>query len=333
MDAPESKRLQRDVETALRRALDPSDVLPLLHRLARTAPDGSEESIFANRQLAELLAERHPWRATLYARRALVHLPSDDRSWAALGLCQTLLGNYRFAVASYHRALQSAPKNPWYAHNLGHLLDVALGRPSDALFWLRTAYVAAPSNGEICASFAHALARAGELAEAKKVLARAMKRGTSREFAALARWLELGAPAEQDSPLRPRPMPATVSCEGDSAPETTAKRQRRARSVALDGALLRGLASLPLDAQQRNRALELARDAADRLVVSPSRVDSLAAAIAYAIVYVDHVPLSHGEVAACFRVSAAALRGRFSQLKAQLDLTPGDARYATTRAR
>src|SRR5580693_3234487 len=165
MDAqqPESKRLRRDVEWALRRALDPSDVLPLLHRLARTAPEGSDESVFAHRQLAELLVERHPWRATLHARRALAARPDDDRACAVLALCQTMLGNYRFAVSAYHRALVSAPKNPWYAHNLGHLLDVALARPADALFWLRTAYGGAGQNAEIASSFAHALARAGKL--------------------------------------------------------------------------------------------------------------------------------------------------------------------------
>jgi hypothetical protein len=34
---PEAVRLRKDVEWALRRALDPTDVLPMLHRLARTA--------------------------------------------------------------------------------------------------------------------------------------------------------------------------------------------------------------------------------------------------------------------------------------------------------
>src|SRR5215472_2016039 len=105
----ESVRLRKDVEWALRRALDPSDVLPMLHRLARTAPAGSDESVFAHRQLAELLVERHPWRATLHARRVLATRPDDDRAWAVLALSQTMLGNYRFAVSGYHRALMSSP--------------------------------------------------------------------------------------------------------------------------------------------------------------------------------------------------------------------------------
>src|SRR5260221_2614447 len=202
MDAhqPEAERLRRDVEWALTRALDPGDVLPMIHRLARLAEDGSEESLFAHRALAELLAERHPWRAALHAKRVLRHTPDDERAWATLGLCQTLLGNYRFAVSAYHHALASSPKNPWYAHNLGHLLDVALGRANDALAWLRSAYGAAPHNTEIAASYAHALARAGKLGDAKRVILRTMKRATSssRELTALLRWLEAGAPAGGD---------------------------------------------------------------------------------------------------------------------------------------
>jgi hypothetical protein len=62
-------------------------------------------------------------------------------------------------------------------------------------------------------------------------------------------------------------------------------------------------------------------------------VQAVAAAVAYAIVYVDHVPLTQSEVAACFRVSVASLRGRFGELRTHLDLTPGDARYATLRRR
>ena len=57
----------------------------------------------------------------------------------------------------------------------------------------------------------------------------------------------------------------------------------------------------------------------------------LAAAVAYAIVYVDHVPLSQAEVAAPFRVAVGRLRGRFAELRAKLDIIPGDSRYATHR--
>jgi hypothetical protein len=356
----EAQRLRRDVEWALRRALDPNDVLPLLHRLARTAAAGSDESVFAHRHLAELIATRHPWRAALYARRVAKERPDDDRAWAVLALCQTLLENYRFAASAYQRALSCAPKNPWYAHNLGHLMDVALNRPNEALFWLRMAATGAPYDGEIATSFAHALARAGKLTEAKKVLARAMRRGESREQAALWRWLEQGAP--MDAPRRPRttpiivPLPGTEpayrgeggrSPAGDAAPRRTRKREpaydetdkQRDLVKALHGALDRGFESLPLGPRQRARARALARDAAKRPLFAHSAGDgglgtqSAAAAIAYAIVYVDHVPLTQAEVAAPFRVSVARLRGRFAELRAKLDLSPRDARYVTPRQR
>ncbi len=286
MDArqEQAQELRRQIEWTLARAVDPSDVLPMLHRLARLAHDGSDHSLFANLHLAELLVERDPWRAALFARRVLGHRPEDDRGWATLALCQTFLGHYKFAVSAYHHALTSAPKNPWYAHNLGHLLDVALGRAAEAIGWLKRAYQSAPDSGEVAASYAHALARVGRLSEARRVLTRAMKRGSSRELTALLRWLEQGAPADKDHPLpRPAPVhalathglvPQMTRGEGDGEREIrpSAKRddgalaQRRAIRSAqvgeLDAVLARGLSSLPLDAKQRARAKALARDAA-----------------------------------------------------------------------
>lgn len=324
--AVETARLRREIERALRNAFDPADVLPRLARLARLAPPASDDGIFAHRQLAELLVERHPWRAALYARRALSHRRDDDRAWAVLAFCQTLLGNFRAAASAYKRAIACAPANPWYAHNLGHLLDVALGEPKAALRWLRSAYDAKGDNSEIVASYTHALARAGELGLAREVLERALERFESRELMALLRWLDQGAPSRAD-------RKKTAAAGKPETRETTPKRLARV--------LARGLASLPLDQEQRQRALTLAKDA---LIPSsglppPSGPQSrkkddvagLAAAVAYAIVYVDHLPLSQAEVAAPFRVGVGRLRGRFAELRAQLDLIRGDTRYATTR--
>jgi tetratricopeptide (TPR) repeat protein len=354
----EAHELRCQIEWTLARAIDPSDVLPMLHRLARLAEDGSEESLFANLHLAELLVERDPWRAALCARRLLAHRPDDDRAWATLALCQTLLGHYRFAASAYHRALASAPKNPWYAHNLGHLLDVALGRATEAIEWLKRAYDSASYSGEVAASYAHALARGGRLGEARKVLARATKRSPSREHAALLKWFEQGAPPDKDHAL-PRPSPACCIAIGPgpypAKEKPHARRAARGRvkhaepgavplrssrspvAAELDAVLARGLSSLPLDGRQRARAKALAREAATYFDESSSArasgalpiVSAIAAAVAYAIVYVDHVPLTQSEIAACFRVGVASLRARFGELRAHLDLTPGDARYAS----
>jgi len=384
----ETHRLRQEIERTLRRAFDPADVLPRLARLARLAPPASDDGVFAHRQLAELLVERHPWRAAIYARRALAHRADDDRAWAVLAFCQTLLGNFRCAAKAYKEAIASAPGNPWYAHNLGHLLDVALGSPQRALPWLRSAYGAKADNSEIVASYVHALARAGHIAEARRILELALQRFESRELEALLRWLDQGAPAREartDKPSlgggRERRV-APAAAPGAAKPGAVGKRAKlsietaEVRSTArslrslrsrspLARVLERGLSHLPLDSRQRERALALARDVlADtarldaraalateraraggrkKTVVpklrlpaspaSPARDDlaGLAAAVAYAIVYVDHVPLSHAEVAAPFRVAVARLRGRFAELRAKLDIIPGDARYATTR--
>jgi Flp pilus assembly protein TadD len=367
----QAQELRQQIEATLARAVDPHDALPLLHRLARTAREGSDESLFANSLLAELLVERHPWRAALCARRALAHHPDDDRGWATFALCQTLLGNYKVAVAAYRRAVAVAPTNPWYAHNLGHLLDVALGRTPEAELWLKRAYRRASDSLEVCASYAHALARLGRLAEARKVLTRAGKRTASREYAALLRWIDEGAPDDSDraGPMSARIHPIAIrshigpkfdgkSDRGDrgspsEAPRARKRARRNAGSAAkqhlrapipaeLDAVLARGLASLPLDSKQRARARGIARDAGayfSRPLESTGprgprtlrEADAMAAAIAYAVVYVDHVPLTQSEVAACFRVSVASLRGRFGELRARLELMPGDSRYRTLR--
>lgn len=314
----EARRLRQEIERALRRAFDPADVLPRLARLARIACPKSDDGVFAHRQLAELLAPRHPWRAALYAKRAIAHRGDDDRAWAILAFSQTLLGNFHCAARAYRQAIACAPGNPWYAHNLGHLLDVALGQPARALPLLRSAHAATDENAEVVASYAHALARAGEIVRARAVLERAQARFPSRELAALLRWIDQGAPSR-----------GVATRQGP-------RQRRSSRDRRLDRVLERGLSRLPFDSRQRERALALARDVLPAMdPIDPTRsnagVAGLAAAVAYAIVYVDDVPLSQAEVAAPFRVAVARLRGRFAELRAKLDIIPGDARYASTR--
>ncbi len=297
--ASERERLER----VLRGGFDPADVLPRLARLARTSPPGSPNALFAERQLAELLAEKHPWRAAIHAKRVLAHAPEDDGAWALLGFCQTLLRNYRFAAHAYRQAVSRAPANPSYLHNLGHILDMALARPAEAIGWLRAAHEARPNNLEMLASYAHALARGGRVESARELLGAAAHRSPSGEILALLAWLDAGAPAKP-------------------------KRRRRA---ALERALDGGLAKLPFDDRMKAQAMLLARDVGS---ARPGRVGArataeLAAAVAYAIVYVHRLPLSTADVAAPFRAAVGEVRGRFAELRARLDLLPGDARYAS----
>jgi tetratricopeptide (TPR) repeat protein len=217
----EIDRLRREVERALSEDLDPEDILHRLARLARAAEPESDAWIYAHRHLAEIGVEHDPWRAALFARRVIACRPEDDGAWAVLGLAQSLLGHFRYAVRAYERALALAPDNPWYAHNLGHLYDYALDRPSDALPLLARATFAQPHEADIAASYAHALARCGKLTMAKRVLRRAIRRGGTADQMALARWIDAGAP--------PRPAPA-----GDDGPKKPRRRRARERRTAGD---------------------------------------------------------------------------------------------------
>jgi tetratricopeptide (TPR) repeat protein len=328
------ERLRRDAEIALREATDPGSLLPILHRLAKHAPEGSEACAFAHRNLAEILVDRDPWRAALHARRATTAQPDDDRGWAAMGLCHTLLGNYRAAATSYRRAVECAPGNPWYAHNLGHLLDVALGRARDAVVWLRRAYEGARRDGEIATSYAQALARAGETEEAKRVLRRATKKGATREQEALLKWL---TSPKGELQTRGTPTPGRGGRGGrvqlrdgsDELPRSIAGRKRQQRTARSEQAkrqvseiLDRGMARLPLDDAQRLRAQAMAIEAISaRVPADETQARVIAAAVAYAVVRDESVPLSPTEVASTFRVSVASLRGRFASLRTRLSLT------------
>jgi tetratricopeptide (TPR) repeat protein len=196
------ERLRRQAERAIDARKSRNVVLPLLERLVAAAPRGSEAGRYGHRQLVEQLVEHHPWRALLHAREFLADgdrkAPDDDEVHGLVGLAHALLGNYGAAVAAYRRAVAIAPSNPWHQHNLGHLLDVGLGRPRAARRHLEAAHRGAgPDDGEISGSLAHCLARLGELEAARghaEVACQACP--TNAEHAALLAWIEAGAPLE-----------------------------------------------------------------------------------------------------------------------------------------
>jgi len=186
--AVDIQKLQNDVQWALERGLHARDVVPMLERLREHAPRGSTAARFAGTELAELLLSTSPWRSAVLAHEVLRYEESD-RTWAVLGLSLTLLGHYRSAKRAFVKALAFAPGCASYAHNLGHLLDAALGRPAEALPWLSRAFDARPNDEEVAASYAHALVRLGRRAEAHQVLERALGPGSPEAASLLARWL------------------------------------------------------------------------------------------------------------------------------------------------
>lgn len=180
------------------RALSSGDAgaVELLVRIARTAEPEGDAWVFAHRQLAELAAPEDPWRAAVLARRVVRARPDDAHGWALLALACSLLGHTRAAIAAYETALSRQPNNPYYAHNLGHLYDVGLDRLDDAVRWLARAVALAPDDPEIATSYAHALARAGRLPEARRIIRHVARGGLAPHHEPLRRWIEEGAGAE-----------------------------------------------------------------------------------------------------------------------------------------
>lgn len=163
------ERLLHDARWAIDRGLGPRDLVPMLETLIAAAPPGSAGAAFGMKHLARLIVADQPWRAAALSRGALGH-GDDELAFAVLGLAHSLLGHYRAAVRAYGRAAVLAPSCPVVSHNLGHLLDVGLDRPEDALTYLARAHTAAPDDAEIAVSYAHALVRTDQRDEAVRVL-------------------------------------------------------------------------------------------------------------------------------------------------------------------
>ncbi len=185
--AVDIERLRSDVQWALEKGLGPRDLVPMLERLRQHAPRGSAAACFAGTELAEVLLSISPWRSAVLAREVLSH-EETDRGWAVLGLGLALLGHYRSAKRAFSKALVLAPKCSSYAHNLGHLLDVGLGRSEEALRWLAQAHHARPNDDEIAASYAHALVRVGRPDDARRALERALGKASDAIAPLLDRW-------------------------------------------------------------------------------------------------------------------------------------------------
>jgi Flp pilus assembly protein TadD len=182
-------RLYTDIEWALSVGRGPAELIPMLERLVRQAPARGPHGTYARLKLAELTVQSSPFRAARLAQQVLDH-EEEDRAYAVLGLAHLLLGSFRESERAYRSALRLAPRCPWYAHNLGHLLDVGLGRPEDALPYLRLAAGALPTEPEVRSSLAHALLATGDHAGARRELERAL--GCARRADdVLARWRAL----------------------------------------------------------------------------------------------------------------------------------------------
>jgi tetratricopeptide (TPR) repeat protein len=198
------ERLVGNLRWALDRALPSSELLPMLEQLLDLAPRRSAGARLATHHLSRLIVASQPWRAARLAQELLAN-PTDggtevptDHVWATLGIAQTVMGNYRSARQAHLRALQLAPREPSHLHNLGHLIDVAFGKPEEALRYLQAAHDAVPEEPEIASSYAHALVRAGMLDRAREVLQLAISSDAAEAF--IARWGSPGEAAGSSAP-------------------------------------------------------------------------------------------------------------------------------------
>ncbi|QQR88896.1 MAG: tetratricopeptide repeat protein [Myxococcales bacterium] len=341
---PNLMELRKRAEGMLAKSCERSKVEPVLQRIAEHANEGSDLSLFAYRNLAELWLEENPWKAALYLRRVLKTTSNDDVAHALLGLCQTLLGNYGAAVAAYRRALQVAPKNPWYHHNLGHLLDVALGASFEAVSHLRKAHEHAPTEHEITASLAHCLAGLGELDEAQALAQLALDAAPSnRGHRELALWIDEGAPQPQGPHELFDSAPAFSASrrgagfselpspirEDDGEEKATYGQSKYTRSSQVLDVLAQEMEQAGLPQDMFHSAVALWNDYKESKSVRVNKPEAYAAAVEYAIVLVNKIDgVTRSSVAKRYGVNANTVSTRYNDIRDQLALQPGDPRYA-----
>lgn len=338
------RSLQRRAEHAIRTAKPREYIVRLLEQLAAIAPTGSQAERFAHRHLAELRLEESPWHAALHLRRVLQQDPDDDVAQALMGLSQALLANFRYAVACYRRAVTLSPANPWYNHNLGHLLDVALGQPQEALPYLRRAYRLEPSQDEVAASLAHCLGRLGRRAEALDIARRlVVRKPGSSDYRALLHWLMQGAPAGRDdtvpgllSTVTPGPTSAREPAHDKHATRSPCYEEERTDAIGaqVERRLSYTLASAGRPASDFERARSIWRDFVQQggpLTGRPSAM-ALAAAVELALAHVDGTRVRQKDIAARHGVSPGSLSRWYHTIRLTLSLSPNDPRYARSAA-
>ena len=301
--------LRRRAELALERRSHGAEAETLLQQIVDLAAEGSDDSVFAHRHLAELRLERHPWRAALHLRRVLAVRSNDDVPHALMGLCQALLGNYRVAATSYRRALQLAPSTACYHHNLGHLLDVALEQPRVAEPHLRQAFRLEPEQDEILASLAHCLAHQSKLDEAYELACEAMELAPEHPgHRRLATWIERGAS-----------MP--FEHFGADVPSRLTEVSQLFESQMADAGF---------SADQVDQARALWRDFRQLYPVRLRKPAVYAAAVEYAIAKIHRRRgLTQAMIARRYGIAAKTLSSRYARIRTTLELQPDDPRYGT----
>lgn len=184
-------RLVEQAHQALQESRSRFEISAILERILSETEEGSDANAFAHHHLAEMVLEENPWQAASHLRNVVRSGHDTHVIHALLGLCYALLGHFHLAVASYRRALVHARDNPWYLHNLGHILDVGLLIPAEAESILRLAHSLEPLEDEITASLAHCLASLGQYKEALALAKEALELSPDNEnHKELVQWVQ-----------------------------------------------------------------------------------------------------------------------------------------------
>lgn len=322
---PSIHRLRDRAQRALEDGRPRKELLSLLDKLVTVAPDGSEHSLFAHRQLAELRLEEHPWRAALHLRRLVTAGAADDGVYALLGLCHALLGNLRLSIASYRDALTLSPRNPWYHHNIGHLLDVGLDQPRRAIDHLRTAARLEPEEDEVTASLAHCLARVGELEEAKRLANHAIEMAPRNEdHRSLLGWIERGAPAGERATRRS----AAEASREIGASRVVAVATTADEVASVTHVFAARMQEAGFNDEQVARARSMWSDFSTGRELRMQKPAALAGAVELAFGWVHELPqVTQADVARRYGVTKSSLGQRYREILKALKLSPHDPRY------
>jgi len=332
------RRLRKKVERALANGARGSDVVRDLEAIVRDAEEGDRDALFAHRQLAELRLEESPWRAALHLRKLIGAAAADDGVHALMGLCQAMLGNFKMAISAYRRAVELSPRNPWYHHNLGHLLDVGGGNARAAIKYLRFAYELEPAEDEIGASLAHCLARLGELDEARALAEAAVRSAPENvDHRALLEWVDHGAPSAAGTGAGTGGGTGART-ERRAGPEARAKvrgsaalRNRERAADPVLGLLAERMPAAGFSHEHLRRAQALWSDFSTRRGLRAARPEVYAAAIEYAMAVVhDSQGITRAAVGRRYGVTPGSISNRYGEIRSVLGLLPGDPRYCVS---
>lgn len=156
---------------------DPASALSLLDRALKTAPD-TPELLYARAMTAGSLENYDAMEADL--RRVLEQRPGDPAALNALGYTWADQGvRLEQAHEMIRRALEQQPNDPAILDSMGWVL-YRLGRPEDALPFLRRAYAQFP-DPEVSAHLGEVLWVLGEEDDARRVWATALEQSPEAE--------------------------------------------------------------------------------------------------------------------------------------------------------